>query len=227
MENILHTCQRNGRNPDEIRLVVVTKTHSVEKIRELLTTGARHIGENYVEEAAAKKMALGDVAGLSWHMIGHIQSRKTTQVTRIFDWVHSVDRYKIARRLSEAAQENQTTLPVLLECNVSGETSKFGYAAWEPEGWPSLAETIAPVFDLPGIKVRGLMTMAPFSIAAEDSRVYFMKLKKLADYLRDVFPASPMDQLSMGMSQDYIVALEEGATLLRIGTAIMGERNRT
>jgi pyridoxal phosphate enzyme (YggS family) len=157
-------------------------------------------------------------------MIGHVQSRKAKAVSQNFDWVQTVDSLKLARRLNRFAAESSRKLPVLLECNVSGEESKFGWAAWDELEWEQLVEEISPLRDLENLVLKGLMTMAPFFDEPEKARPYFQRLCKLRDFLAGRFPKQEWDQLSMGMSGDYEIAVEEGATLVRIGTAIMGTR---
>jgi pyridoxal phosphate enzyme (YggS family) len=206
-----------------VRLVVVTKGHSVETAQAVLDAGARHLGENYVEEALPKMDALTE-AGVEWHMIGHVQSRKARPVAEHFAWVQSVDRLKLARRLDRFAGEAGRRLPVLLECNVSGEESKFGWPAWDERRWPEFAEELAPLMDLPNLEVRGLMTMPPYNPDPEVSRPYFERLVRLRDFLAARFPSADWSELSMGMSNDYEVAVQCGATIVRVGTAIVGPR---
>lgn len=224
LEEIETIATQAGRVSADVKLVVVTKTFTSELIREVLQAGAKDLGENYVEEASEKVGALARLFPVTWHMIGHIQSRKTRQVCELFDIVHSIDREKVARRLSEAAQESGKRLPVLLECNVSGEKSKFGWRAWESDNWIQLAAELQPLIELPGIEIRGLMTMAPYYDDPELARPYFARLRSLSELLADQFPGTCFRELSMGMSQDFRQAIEEGATFLRIGTAIMGDR---
>jgi pyridoxal phosphate enzyme (YggS family) len=222
-ENIRSAATLAGRNTQDIQLVVVTKTHPIARIVEAYQAGARNFGENYVETAIPKISEL-DLPGVKWHMIGHIQSRKTSEVAKWFQFVHSIDRYKIARRINSALEGQGRQLPVLLECNVSGEETKYGWSAWLESGWESLADEIQPILTLPNLRVQGLMTMAPYSDFPEDARPYFRKLNRLRMFLIDKFPNNDWQHLSMGMSGDYMVAIEEGATILRVGTAIMGER---
>lgn len=216
-----------GRDPDQVKLVVVTKGHSIEAVRAVVKAGARRLGENYLDEAIEKIDSIHTDAPIEWHMIGHIQSRKARPIAEYFQWVHSVDRVKLAQKLSDAAVELKCTLPVLLECNVSGESSKFGFPAWEDHQFYNLYSEIETILQLPGIGVRGLMTMAPYFPDAEQARPLFRRLRSIAQTLRRRFPEATWDELSMGMSGDYIVAVEEGATLVRIGTAILGERVQT
>jgi PLP dependent protein len=217
---------RSGREPEDIRLVVVTKTHPVELIRVVINAGVLNLGENYAEEAVEKMEGLGKVEGLQWHMIGHVQSRKAALVVGNFDWLHSLDSLKLAKRLSRFAQEKERRLPVLLECNVSGESSKYGWPAWQEGFWEELVDPFAEIQALPGLDIRGLMTMAPFLPDPEESRPYFKRLKKLQGFLSTRLPTVNWSELSMGMSADFEVAIEEGATWVRVGSAITGPRSQ-
>lgn len=222
-------CERAGRSPDEVTLIAVTKTHPAEAVIAAAQAGVTHFGENRVEEAEGKILTVN--AALStrptWHMIGHIQSRKAKLIPPLFDVVHSVDSLKLAEKLAQKAQELKQTLDIFLEVNVSGEESKEGLAGvgWEDNAdvrdalWPTCQQILA----LPGLNVRGLMTMAPYEAEAEETRPVFRSLARLRDALRSDLGAALPD-LSMGMTNDYPVAIEEGATLVRVGRAIFGER---
>jgi len=223
-ETIARTAQAAGRPEKDIRLVVVTKGHPLTAIETVYQLGVRDVGENRLEEASFKQQTLTALTGLNWHMIGHIQSRKARDVCGRFALVHSVDRLKLARKLDQSALAQGIEQPVLLEFNVSGEVQKSGWMADDKAEWPELLPEVEAVLACTGLEVRGLMTMAPYSTNPEDARPSFVRLRKLRDYLAGQFPAGSWDELSMGMSGDYQVAIEEGATLLRIGTAIMGER---
>jgi len=223
-ENIDKAARNTGRTIDDIRLVVVTKNHPVEVVRMAVEAGARLLGENYAEEGIEKKMLLSDQNGIEWHMIGHIQSRKARSVVEHYDYIHSLDSVKLANRLSMFAGELGRNLPVLLECNVSGEETKFGFPAWEENNWEMLLSEIKQISELPGLCVSGLMTMAPYYENAESARPIFIKLKKFQEYLVKKLPQGNWQELSMGMSGDYEVAVQEGATMVRIGTAILGAR---
>lgn len=234
LENYQKVCERiamaarsAGRDPGEVRLVVVTKGHGLDVVREVVAAGASRLGENYLEEAEPKIHALSSESGVEWHMIGHVQSRKAQAVSELFACVHSLDRLKIARRFSRYAGQAGRSLPVLLECNVSGEESKYGFSAWQEEQWDRLLNDFGKVLALPNLEVRGLMTMAPFLPDAEDARPYFRRLRRLQAFLQEHLPQSGWSELSMGMSADYEVAIQEGATLVRIGTAILGPRPYT
>jgi pyridoxal phosphate enzyme (YggS family) len=230
-ERIAGAALRVGRDPGEITLVAVSKTHPPEAVVAAYQAGVRHFGENRVEEGQLKIPAVhAALAGPrpTWHMVGHVQGRKAQGAVAHFDYVHSVDRVKIARRLSHFAQEAGRTLPVLLECNVSGEASKFGFDAqdWgQDEGrQQAFFAAVEEIAVLPGLSVQGLMTMAPFVPDPETVRPVFVRLRVLRDALRERFPACHWSQLSMGMTDDFEVAVEEGATMVRIGRAIFGER---
>jgi len=224
VDRIARAARSVGRDSEGVRLVVVTKGHSLETVKATVEVGIRDIGENYIEEAEPKIVAVSD-SSVCWHMIGHIQSRKAKPVCQHFSWVHSLDRLKIARRLNRYAGELGITIPVLLECNVSGEASKYGWSAWNEDGWSKFADKLGPVFDYPHIQVRGLMTMPPFDPDPEAARPYFVRLRHLRDFLSERYPQVDWKELSMGMSVDYEVAVQEGATFVRIGTAILGERS--
>ena len=213
-----------GRNSEHIRLVVVTKGQPIEKVRLAIDAGAEDIGENYVEESIQKIEAIGENSELEWHMIGHVQSRKARKVAEHFNWVQSLDRLKLAKRLDRFAGEEGRHIPVLLECNVSGEDSKFGFTAWNELEWAELADELAPILELENLTVQGLMTMPPFFSDPQQARPFFIRLRKLRDYLSTQYPAVNWQELSMGMSADFEVAIQEGATIVRIGTAILGPR---
>jgi pyridoxal phosphate enzyme (YggS family) len=224
LERIQNTALHSGRDPQSVKLVVVTKAHPIQAAEQVVQAGARRIGENYVEEALEKMEALADREKIEWHMVGHIQSRKAEPVCEHFAWVHSLDSVKLARRLNRFAGQLQRTLPVLLEFNVSGEESKYGWQAFKKDQWPALSKEVAQVIKQPNLQVHGLMTMAPYLMDAELARPYFIRLRELRDYLRSQFPQVAWQELSMGMSDDFEIAIQEGATLVRIGTAIMGPR---
>ncbi len=228
---IAEAALRAGRDPSDVTLIAVTKTHPVETVIAAYQAGLRHLGENRVEEGATKIPAFHATIPNSqpvWHMIGHIQSRKAQATVSHFDYVHSVGRLKIARRLSRFAQDAGRTLPVLLECNVSGEESKFGFAlhGWEQDKAQRAAffASVEEMLALPGLAVQGLMTMAPFVADPETVRPVFVSLRALLDALREHFPTSDWSHLSMGMTDDFEVAIEEGATMVRIGRAIFCAR---
>ncbi|MCS6906456.1 MAG: YggS family pyridoxal phosphate-dependent enzyme [Anaerolineales bacterium] len=224
LERIAGACLRVGRSPREVTLVVVTKGHSVERIQCAVELGMRKFGENYAEEGASKIASLSQHPELEWHMIGHIQSRKAELVVRYYDMVHSLDSVRLARRLERFAAENDRKIPVLLECNVSGEETKFGFDAADPERWLNLIPEFAEIAQLPHLEVCGLMTMAPFYENPENARPVFRRLVELQSYLRKHLPEVDWRELSMGMSSDFEIAIEEGATMVRIGQAILGER---
>ena len=224
LEKISQTARESGRDPADVTLIVVTKGHSLEAVQAVLEAGAFRLGENYVEEAVDKILAISGKDRVEWHMIGHVQSRKASPVCENFAWVHSLDSVKLARRLDRFAGELGRKLPALMECNVSGEQSKYGWFAWNEADWSGLLHEFEQIINLSNLDVRGLMTMAPFLDDPMAARPYFKKLRLLQEYLAVHLPQAKWDQLSMGMSADYVAAIQEGATMLRIGTAIMGPR---
>ena len=221
-ERIAAAAARAGRDPAEITLVAVTKTQSPTLIRAALHLGLRHFGENRVEEAETKVPELPE--DIVWHMIGHIQSRKAKRVVPLFGMVHSVDSLKLARRLDRASASLPYPLPVLLECNVSGEEAKYGFKAhkWEQDDAQrrSLLSDVGKILALSNLQVQGLMTTAPIVLDPEQARPVFIRLRQLRDELASVFDQADWHQLSMGMTDDFEVAIEEGATLVRVGRAI-------
>lgn len=223
-EEIDRAARSAGRAPDEIKLVVVTKGHSFVEIDALYQLGGREIGENRVGEALEKQTVLEALEGLRWHMIGHIQSRKARDAASNFALVHSLDSVKLAERLDRYAEETGAVQEVLLQFNVSGEESKSGWEAWDESAWEALLPEIEAVLACEHLRVRGLMTMAPYSENPEDARPSFARLKRLQVWLAERFPGTDWSELSMGMSGDFVPAIEEGATILRIGTAVMGPR---
>lgn len=226
-ETIASVALSTGREPLSVKLVVVTKNHPSESAIAVIEAGARDLGENYAEEGAEKILACKMYSHVNWHMIGHIQSRKARLIAEYFDSVHSLDSSKLAQRLNRFAAEQCRQIPVLLECNMSGEESKHGFSAWDEKRWDNLLPDIEFILSLPNLNVQGLMTMAPYFSNPELSRPFYTKLRKLGDYLQKQLPQAPWLEYSMGMSADYSVAIQEGATQVRVGTAIMGERTYT
>jgi len=206
-------CARAGREPSEVRLVAVTKTVTAAAARALVELGVRDIGENRVQEAARKQESLADL-DVRWHMIGHLQTNKARDAVRMFDLIHSVDSERLAAALDKRAPEGHE-VAVLVQVNVSGEESKFGVPA------AAALDHVRRVAGFPGVRVEGLMTMAPFVDDAEQVRPVFVRLRRLAAEISALgIPRVEMRHLSMGMTQDFEVAIEEGATLVRIGTAL-------
>ena len=217
------SAHRVGRDLESIQLVAITKGYTTEFIQQAYDLGLRHFGENRVEEALPKLDALTGMEGLVWHMVGHVQSRKAKAVAPRFDWVHSVDSLKLARRLDRFAGEAGRRLPVLLECNVSGEQSKAGWALWERDRWSQILPIFSDVLALEYLEVHGLMTMAPWTTDWEFVRKVFRRLRDLQGFLEADLPGH-WKELSMGMSSDFEIAIEEGATKVRIGQVIFGPR---
>lgn len=230
-ERIAEAALRAGRDPNAVTIVAVAKTFPADAVVAAYQAGLRHFGENRVGEATDKIPAVESaLSGPSptWHMVGHIQSRKAEPVVERFDYVHSVDRLKIARRLSRFAQQAGSSLPVLLECNVSGEESKYGFnlQRWErdAERLEAFFSVCEEILALPALAVRGLMTMAPWVDDEGILRAVFSSLRGLLDSLRERFPDQDWRHLSMGMTNDFELAVEEGATMVRVGRAIFGPR---
>lgn len=206
---------KHGRKPGEVRLVAVSKTNPAEAIREVFEAGQRAFGESRVQEALPKLDALP--AEIEWHFIGHLQTNKIRKVVSRFALFHGVDNQNLAQQMNRIAGELGVTANVLLEVNVSGEESKFGF---DPKTLPAALEALLP---LPFLRIQGLMTMAPYSEAPETSRPYFTKLRELRDRLA-AETGNPLRELSMGMSGDFEQGIAEGATIVRVGSAIFGER---
>jgi PLP dependent protein len=224
LDRIASAAKKAGRVPESVKLVVVTKAQPVEIVRAAIEAGADILGENYAEEGVTKLQSLREFSAVEWHMIGHVQSRKAQLVALNFNLVHSLDSLKLAKRLDRFSGEAGRQLPVLLEFNVGGEETKGGWSAWDEAQWQALLENVSEVLALPNLKVRGLMTMPPLGDTADFSRPFFQKLKRLQEYLAAHFPQSDFSELSMGTSFDYETAVEEGATFVRVGTAIVGPR---
>ncbi|MDX1413054.1 MAG: YggS family pyridoxal phosphate-dependent enzyme [Candidatus Promineifilaceae bacterium] len=225
--------EKSGRDAEEILLVAVTKTWSAELVCAAYRCGIRHIGENRPEELESKRRQvqtmLPDAADLTWHQIGTVQSRKSKLVVANADYFHALDRLKIAQRLSRQLQEKRKNLPVLLEINLSGEASKAGFSVdnWEKDATQqrNLRKVIETIIDLPGLQLEGLMTMAPWEVPEQEIRSVFRRTRLLARWLEEEIPEVNLPQLSMGMSDDFELAIEEGATIVRIGRSIFGSRH--
>ena len=224
LDKIAAAAKKAAVDPGSVKLVVVTKSQSVDVTRAAIEAGADILGENYPEEGVMKLQALREFSAVEWHMIGHVQSRKAQLLAVNFNFLHSLDSLKLAKRLDRYCGEAGRNLPVLLEFNVGGEESKGGWPARDEARWTELLAELAEILALPNLKVRGLMTMPPLGETAEFSRPFFRKLKRLQEYLSAQFPQVDLSELSMGTSFDYEVAVEEGATFVRVGTAIVGAR---
>lgn len=224
-KEILQISQDNQRDIKEITLVAVSKTKPVEAIIKAYEAGLRHFGENRAEELEKKAQALAHLTDIQWHFIGHLQSRQSKPVATYAHYFHAVDRVKIAERLSSQLDH---VLPVFIEVNLSGEESKAGFdlKSWETseEQRQLFLKEIQTIMLLKNIKIKGLMTMAPFEAPEPIIRNIFKRLKKLMQWLNATFPHLQATDLSMGMSNDFHIAIEEGATYIRIGSAIFGER---
>jgi PLP dependent protein len=214
-ERIFRSCQKSGRTPDRVRLVAVTKTLEPETVNEAIAAGLHAIGENRVQEYLRKRPFL---LPHEFHLIGHLQRNKTKAILPFCDWIHSVDSAALAEEIQRQAAVLGRTFRVLIEVNVSGEESKNGV---DPDALPRLADAVA---GLPNLSLRGLMTVAEYAEDAEAARPSFRRLRELREALQARHPGTECDQLSMGMTHDFDVAIEEGATMVRLGTAIFGQR---
>jgi len=217
-QKIKEACDRAGRDADEVTLISVSKTKPLSMLREAYEAGARDFGENKVQELMEKIPEMPE--DVRWHMIGHLQRNKVKYIVGKVFLIHSVDSLRLAEEISREAVKQDRTVNILLEVNVAGEESKFGVTPEET------ADLVRSISKLPGIHICGLMTIAPYAENAEDNRQYFKKLKQLSvDIERKNIDNVSMNVLSMGMTGDYSTAVEEGATYVRVGTGIFGERN--
>jgi pyridoxal phosphate enzyme (YggS family) len=212
---------RSGRKPDEIQLMAVTKTVSPDRIREAYESGIRLFGENRVQEFAAKWEQLRDLERAEWHMIGHLQTNKAAAAAELFGAVDSLDTVRLARKLNAAAAQIGKMLPVLIEINIGNEAAKSGLAPDSAE----LEQLLNSAPELPALEFRGLMAVPPYSDDPEQSRAYFRRMRELFErILKQRLPSIRMEILSIGMSHDFEIAVEEGSTCIRVGTAIFGDR---
>ncbi len=217
-ENIKKACEKAGRDRNEVTLIAVSKTKPVEMLKEVYDTGIRNFGENKVQEMCEKMDVLPE--DIKWHMIGHLQRNKVKYIAGRTELIHSVDTYRLAEEINIQAKKKNIIIPILVEVNIAGEESKFGTSA---EDAMLLVEDISK---LENVRIKGLMTIAPYVEDAEENRPYFRKIKQLAvDIANKNIDNVSMEILSMGMTGDYMVAIEEGSTMVRVGTGIFGARN--
>ena len=214
-EQIASAAATSGRSADDVELVAITKTHPTEKVREAIEAGQTLFGESRVQEARAKIPDLS--SNIRWHFVGHLQKNKVRQALPLFEMIHSVDSLALAQDINRIAEEEGLYPRVLLEVNVAGEGSKFGFA---PD---YLHEQMEALLALPRLSIEGLMCIPPLAVESEDSRKFFVQVRELRDSLEEEF-SMKLPQLSMGMTQDFVIGIDEGATLVRVGTAIFGER---
>lgn len=224
LERVRRAARDAGRKPEDIRLVVVSKTQPVEIVQYAIEAGARDFGENYVEEALPKIHALSSNLSLCWHMIGHLQSRKAQPACEYFQYIHSLDSVKLAERLSRFAGSMGKSIQAWLEVNTSGEESKFGWNIKDEENWNNIIAEIDKILNLPDLNIVGLMTVPPFSDVPETARPYFRHLRKFQAFVINQLKPSNFTELSIGMSSDFEIAIQEGSTCVRIGQAILGPR---
>ncbi|SER53208.1 YggS family pyridoxal phosphate-dependent enzyme [Lachnobacterium bovis] len=215
---VLEACKRANRNPQDVTLVAVSKTKPVEMLQEIYDCGIRNFGENKVQELVGKIESLPK--DIKWHMIGHLQTNKVKYIVGNVELIHSVDSIHLAKEISKQSVKKNVTSHVLIEVNIAEEESKFGLKKED------VLNTITEISKMPNIKVDGLMTIAPYVVNPEENRNFFRKIKQLAvDISNQNIDNVSMNILSMGMTGDYEVAIEEGATIVRVGTGIFGERN--
>ncbi|HWF04749.1 MAG TPA: YggS family pyridoxal phosphate-dependent enzyme [Candidatus Angelobacter sp.] len=220
-ERIAHASARVGRSPDAITLMGVSKTVEPERIKEAYAAGISIFGENRVQEFTEKAAGLSDLKGAEWHLIGHLQSNKSNKAAELFHAIDSVDSLRLAERLNEAAKQSNKKLSILIEIKVGEEESKAGI----PLDSPELESLLLAAAKLENLQIRGLMTVPPFTEDPEGARPYFRLLRDLRDTINTrKLPGIAMDVLSMGMSHDFEVAIEEGSTCVRVGSAIFGSR---
>lgn len=226
LEKMDQAALRVGRKGSDIKLIVVTKTQSLDKVKSAYDCGIRKFGENYPEESLEKINYFRGNENIEWHMIGHLQSRKARLIPGNFHRIHSIDSVSVALKLEQLLTENSQALAGLLEFNIAGEGSKSGWDASNLSVWPQLVDQILPILEFTHLKIDGIMVMPPLSFDEKITRIYFQKAVSLAGFIRSQTNRTDFCQLSMGTSSDYEIAVEEGATFIRVGTAIMGERER-
>jgi hypothetical protein len=219
-DRIAAAARRAGRQPEDIALMAVSKTFPAERVRDAYDSGLRLFGENRVQEFAGKTDSLRDLHTAEWHLIGHLQTNKAAKAVELFAAVDSVDSLRLAQKLNASAQQLRKKLKVLIEINVGGEAAKSGVAPESRE----LEELLSAAPELGHLEFRGLMTIPPFTDDPQEARPYFRKLRDLRDRITRRLPAANIGELSMGMTHDFEVAIEEGSTCVRIGTAIFGGR---
>jgi len=224
-KRIVHACKASGRDPNEVQILAISKRQPIEVIQAAHNVGILSFGESYVQEALQKMKVLDGVSDLHWEMVGHIQSRKARQVAESFDRIHSLDSLNLAERLSRFRPQELKPLEVYLEVNLANEESKSGFKAEKQQDWQDLLPIVKTIGQLPRIKLVGLMAMPPLFDDPQQSRPYFHSLKRLKEFLNEQFPTLNMSGLSAGTSGDYEVAIEEGATVIRIGEALLGPRS--
>jgi hypothetical protein len=220
LQRIGEAAARAGRNPTDVKLLGAAKSQGVELVRAAIRAGVKIIGENYVQEARNKQKQVEDSA--EWHMIGHLQRNKARLAVEVFDLIHSLDNVALARELDREGRKRSKTVRVLLEVNLAGEESKTGIAK------DKVADLLRAAGELSNLSIEGLMAVPPYRENPEDVRPYFKTLRELRDGLRELRVAGvDLKELSMGMTHDYVIAVEEGATIVRIGTALFGSRIQT
>jgi len=220
--------KRSGRSANDVTLVAVSKTKPITAIRDVYEAGVRHFGENRAEEMNEKYGDLSELSDLHWHFIGRLQTRQSLPIAQHASLFHAVDRIKIAQRLSSQLESIERTLPIFIQVNVSGEESKAGFecSEWEENGEQrdALVQSVETIRQLPYLEIRGLMTMAPWDIDETTAHTVFRRVRELSEWTQKTIPGVQWPDLSMGMSGDFEIAVEEGSTCVRVGSAIFGGR---
>lgn len=225
LRNISQSAQNSGRDPKKIKLIVVSKAQPIEKIKEAIALGIEDFGENYPEETKIKISNLKNIGdNIRWHMIGHLQSRKAPIICEHFHFMHTIDSLHICQVLDPRLSIKEKKLDCLIEVNISGESSKNGFAAWDEPSIELFLVNVAEIIEFPNLIIKGLMTMPPLFKNPEDARHLFRRMQNIQSMLKIKYPENCWDELSMGTTLDYKVAIEEGATMVRIGQALFGPR---
>ncbi len=224
LDTMDRSANQSGRKLADVALIAISKRQPLEKISAYLNAGGKILGENYPEEGAGKKEMLPGF-DTSWHMVGHVQSRKASLVAQYYDYIQTLDSLKLARRLQDQLRFRQKSLPFLIEINIGAEVNKSGYLIKSDTDRAALWFDLESILSLSNLIWRGIMIMPPISLDPEESRRYFVQGRECLDELQRRYPDQKLDQISMGTSLDYQIAIQEGATMVRIGTALFGKRN--
>jgi PLP dependent protein len=224
MERVKSACKKSNRPVEQVKIIAVSKYQPIEKVLAAVELGIQCFGENYPEEALPKIITIAKKTNVEWHMIGHLQSRKASIVCQHFSYMHSLDNIHLAEKLNNILKENGRKLPVLLEVNLAGESTKSGWTADQEDHWELLIPEFQKVLDYQNLIISGLMCIPPIGVEKEQSRPYYKKIRKLQGYLKQNIPDIQWKELSMGTSFDFEVAIEEQATMIRIGEVLFGAR---
>lgn len=224
MERVRSACNKSSRSVEQVKIIAVSKYQPIEKVLAAVELGIRYFGENYPEEAQPKIITIAKKTNVEWHMIGHLQSRKASIVCQHFSYMQSLDSIHIAEKMNNILKENGRKLPVLLEVNLAGESTKSGWFADREDHWELLIPEFQKILEYHNLIISGLMCIPPMGADKEQSRPYFKKIRKLQWYLKQEIPDIQWNELSMGTSFDFEVAIEEQATMIRLGEVLFGAR---